>query len=148
MVGYSLVSFVGTSSWPVFPTCKDASLLLIFSYNKCCMTFSLDTFLMLISMANQGGLWVVCVCVCVCLPTPTPPRLFTVRLVEKSFSNSSMLPLLLLLCSGPNLGVLLSVIPGPISYLLELPLLCPTCSGAAEISSTLRGFSFLTVSHI
>ena len=64
MVGYSLVSFVGTSSWPAFPTCKDASLLLIFSYNKCCMRFSLDTFLMLISMGNQGGLWLVCVCVC------------------------------------------------------------------------------------
>lgn len=97
---------------------------------------------------GKSGRFVGCLCVCVCLPTPTPPRLFTVRLVEKSFSNSSMLPLLLLLCSGPNLGVLLSVIPGPISYPLELPLLCPTCSGAAEISSTLRGFSFLTVSHI
>ena len=62
MVGSSLVSFVGTS-WPAFPACKDASLLLIFSYNKCCMRFSLATFLMLISMGNQGGLWVLCVCV-------------------------------------------------------------------------------------
>lgn len=42
------------------------------------------------------------------------PWTFTVRL-EKSFSDSSMLPLLLFLCGGLNLGGLLSRIPWPCS---------------------------------
>ena len=75
MVGYSLGSFVGTSSRPAFPTCKDASLLLIFSYNKFCMRFSLDTspHAHFYGKSGRGGGVVGFACVFLSLPHPSWP---------------------------------------------------------------------------
>ena len=124
MVGYSLGSFVGTSSWPAFPTCKDASLLLIFSYNKFCMRFSLDTspHAHFYGKSGRGGGVVGFAC-------PTPPLLAFLRWDwwRKAFPIPTCS---LCCCSCAVVQTLLSCsleCPGPISYPLELPLLCPTC---------------------